>query len=239
MNKDPAFLFYSSDFLTGTFTMTDEQVGKYIRLLCLQHQKGHLQENHMVMVCKTYDETIYSKFIQDDKGNYYNERLEGEMEKRAKYTESRRLNGIQGGRPPKPYDNHMDNVCKPCENHIENDNVNVNIDTNGGKKKINYSAAFEIFYSTYPNPFNKEQTFKNWNTTLKSDTAENIMIALKKYKEFLTKKPPSDKHYITRSTNFIGQQQDYKGYLPEKKEVITQKKPIFEEIEMWGSPNER
>ena len=42
MAKDPAFLFYSNDFLTGTYTMTDEQVGKYIRLLCLQHQKGEL-----------------------------------------------------------------------------------------------------------------------------------------------------------------------------------------------------
>ena len=44
MAKDPAFLFYPSDFLTGTMFMTDEQVGKYIRLLCAQHQKGHLCE---------------------------------------------------------------------------------------------------------------------------------------------------------------------------------------------------
>ena len=44
MSKDPAVLFYTSDFLSGTFTMTNEQVGKYIRLLCLQHQKGRLTE---------------------------------------------------------------------------------------------------------------------------------------------------------------------------------------------------
>ena len=42
--KDPAFLFYSSDFLSGTFTMTNEQIGKYIRLLCIQHQKYILSE---------------------------------------------------------------------------------------------------------------------------------------------------------------------------------------------------
>lgn len=42
--KDPAFLFYSQDFYTGTVFMTDEQVGKFIRLLCLQHQTGHLNE---------------------------------------------------------------------------------------------------------------------------------------------------------------------------------------------------
>ena len=37
--KDPAFLFYSSDFLSGTMLMTDEEIGQYIKLLCLQHQK--------------------------------------------------------------------------------------------------------------------------------------------------------------------------------------------------------
>ena len=40
MAKDPAFLFYTSDFLTGTMFMTNEQVGIYIRLLCSQHQHG-------------------------------------------------------------------------------------------------------------------------------------------------------------------------------------------------------
>ena len=31
-NKDPAFLFYSSDFLTGTMFMSDTQLGKYIKI---------------------------------------------------------------------------------------------------------------------------------------------------------------------------------------------------------------
>ena len=28
--KDPAFLFYSSDFLSGTMLMTDEEIGQHI-----------------------------------------------------------------------------------------------------------------------------------------------------------------------------------------------------------------
>jgi uncharacterized protein YdaU (DUF1376 family) len=40
MAKDPAFLFYPSDFLTGTMFMNNEQIGIYIRLLCSQHQHG-------------------------------------------------------------------------------------------------------------------------------------------------------------------------------------------------------
>lgn len=90
--KDPAFLFYSSDFLSGTMLMSDEEIGQYIKLLCLQHQKGHLKEKDMLSVCKTYNEDIFSKFIKDEDGNYYNERLEYEINKRKAYSESRRNN---------------------------------------------------------------------------------------------------------------------------------------------------
>lgn len=50
MAKDPAFLFYSNDFLSGTFLLSDEQVGKYIRLLCIQHQKGILTKKDMLNI---------------------------------------------------------------------------------------------------------------------------------------------------------------------------------------------
>lgn len=91
MSKDPAVLFYTSDFLSGTFTMTDEQVGKYIRLLCLQHQKGKLTEKDMLSICKAYDNEIYEKFNQVD-GFYVNDRMYNESVRRSKFTESRRNN---------------------------------------------------------------------------------------------------------------------------------------------------
>jgi len=93
MAKDPAFLFYSNDFLSGTYTFTDEQVGKYIRLLCLQHQKGTLSENEMLCICGRYDAHIFSKFIKTDEG-YFNARLKEESDKRKKYSESRRNNKL-------------------------------------------------------------------------------------------------------------------------------------------------
>ncbi len=82
--KDPAFLFDSSDFLSGTMLMSDEEIGQYIKLLCLQHQKGHLTEKDMLIICKTYNENIFSKFNQDENGNYFNERLEQEISRRKK-----------------------------------------------------------------------------------------------------------------------------------------------------------
>jgi len=130
MSKDPAFLFYSSDFLTGTVLMTDEQVGKYTRLLCLQHQRGHLSEKNMLKICKTYDEDIFSKFARDTDGFYFNERLEEEVVKRKAYSESRRANREKKN---KTYDKHMINICNSYitnmenENEIENEDINDNV----------------------------------------------------------------------------------------------------------------
>ena len=120
MSKDPAFLFYSSDFLTGTFTLTNEQVGKYIRLLCLQHQKETLTEKDMLNICISYDEDIFKKFKFQD-GVYYNERLREESNKRKNYSESRKNNRKKKDMKiiSKTYDSHMENEN---ENVIENEN---------------------------------------------------------------------------------------------------------------------
>ncbi len=95
MAKDPAVLFYTSDFISGTVTMTDEQRGRYIMLLCIQHQKGYLTEKDMMSICKEYDEDIWCKFYSED-GKYYNERMKNESERRKRYTESRRQNRNKG-----------------------------------------------------------------------------------------------------------------------------------------------
>ena len=120
MSKDPAVLFYTSDFLTGTMTMTNEQKGKYITLLCLQHQKNFLTEKDMLNICQTYDEDIFDKFIKSDDG-YYNKRMMEEKDKRRNYSLSRSRN-----RNSKK--NDID-ICQSYVQHMENENENVNITT--------------------------------------------------------------------------------------------------------------
>ena len=46
MAKDPAFVFYTGDFLNGVIDMTMEERGQYITLLCFQHQKGHISQKN-------------------------------------------------------------------------------------------------------------------------------------------------------------------------------------------------
>ena len=174
MSKDPAFLFYSSDFLTGTALMSDDQIGKYIKLLCYQHQKGHLTERDMLKICLTHDEDIFSKFEKDENGLYYNARLQQEVEKRKAYSESRRQNRIK---------KDMNNISKTYVKHMENENENENEIVNKNtiptlEEFLNYADMSPDF--KYPLTAKYEQwvaegwkdghgkKIKNWKTKLKN-----------------------------------------------------------------------
>jgi hypothetical protein len=122
MSKDPAFLFYSSDFISGTLTMTDDEVGKYIRALCLQHQKGRLSEKDMIYICKSYDSIVFEKFIKDEDGYYINQKLKEVANKRKLYSESRSKN--------RKSNKNKDNICTSYDNHMENENICINTNTN-------------------------------------------------------------------------------------------------------------
>lgn len=136
--KDPAFLFYSSDFLSGTMLMSDEEIGQYIKLLCLQHQKGHLKEKDMLNICKTKNEEIFSKFKKDEDGNFYNERLEEEVTRRKKYSESRRNNRKKKDleeEQKETYEEDIKNICNSYEKHMETETVTENINNNNKNRK--------------------------------------------------------------------------------------------------------
>lgn len=139
MGKDPAILFYSSDFLSGVTDLTMEERGQYITLLCLQHQKGNLSEKTIRLSVGSVSVDVMSKFLRDENGNYYNLRLKNEIEKRMKFVESRINNGKLGGRPKEKKITDRLFVGYPKNNLPENENENKNKDRNRGvnqKKNI-------------------------------------------------------------------------------------------------------
>lgn len=151
--KDPALLFYTADFLTGTFTMSNEEVGKYIRLLCLQHQQGELTEKDMFNICNSNDIHILNKFIKNSNGNYYNERLKVESDRRSLYISSRSVNR-QGKKK-----NHINNICKTYVKHMETETETINKDKDkkGGVsplatvvETLEKMKRFEEFWELYP-----------------------------------------------------------------------------------------
>lgn len=118
MNQGPAFLFYSSDFLTECSDLTMEERGQYITLICLQHQKGHLTDKIIKLSIGNISDDVIKKFSEDENGLFYNKRVEELIERRKKFSESRKANGSLGGRPKKP-------SGKPSENLPENENINI------------------------------------------------------------------------------------------------------------------
>jgi uncharacterized protein YdaU (DUF1376 family) len=182
--KDPAFLFYSSDFLVGTYTMTDTQVGKYVRLLCLQHQHGHLDEATMFSVCQL-EKSVMDKFTTDENGCYYNKRLDEEVNRRNDYSASRARNRQNRNIVPTQAKD-MNNICSTHDEHMETETetiTNTPISTSKTAGKNADIEGFNSFWESYPNKKAKPVALKAWkklNPDIELTTT--IMSALEKQK---------------------------------------------------------
>lgn len=127
--KSPAVLLYTSDFLVGTDYFSDAEVGQYFRLLCYQHQYGHLSKD---FINRKYPQGLFpevkKKFKIDSHGCLYNQRMDDEINKRSDYAESRRKNVMsrwnKGDKPlsgKKIKEIHMNNITDGI--HLDKDNV--------------------------------------------------------------------------------------------------------------------
>ena len=175
MAKDPAVLFYTSDFLSGTRTMKNEEVGMYITLLCLQHQYGKLTEQDMQSICNGYNEKVYSKFEKD--GDYYfNKRMHEESVKRSKYSESRRNNAKVKKEDKHMHEHMYKHMPKHMENENENENINIdsNINTINKKKKIKKVDIYRSFLHLTITKAEVEKLKANYSITKIDQTLDAI-----------------------------------------------------------------
>lgn len=126
MAKDPAILWYWSDWRGGTGTFTRHLKGCYMDLLDAQFNSGPLSMEEIRTVLGTdFGQawpTLQKKFTATNAGLLYNERMEGEKEKRKRFTDSRR-NNLTGIKKHPHKDDHMGNHMAP---HMENENGNSN-----------------------------------------------------------------------------------------------------------------
>jgi hypothetical protein len=183
MAKDPAVLFYTSDFLSGTFTMTNEQVGKYIKLLCLQHQKGPLTERDMLSVCQTYDEDIFAKFEYID-NHYVNIRMQTESIRRKSYSESRKNNRLK----PKE-----ENISISYDNHMETENRNITIN-----KTKDINIDFDFFWDYYDKKVGEKGKIKKKWDKLTDEERQKAFNFIESYKIV-----QPDKYYRKNPETFL------------------------------------
>lgn len=206
MSKDPAVLFYTSDFLSGTAFFTDEQRGQYIRLLCEQHQNGHIPDEHMIEICKSYDNPVMKKFIKDSGGLFFNERMEKEILRRQSYSESRRSNraGNKKEDKPKTHDKSCDSTYDVgMSTHMETGNEN----------RIDYEYIIGNYHSLCPK-MNKVQVINEtrkgfMNARVGEYGIDKVINVLRLAGEspFLNGKNDkvwkADFEWIMRPTNFV------------------------------------
>jgi len=134
--KDPAFLFYPGDWLGGTMGMTFEEKGAYITLLMLQFNRGHMTEHMIGQTVGQLWVKVQDKFIKDEQGLYYNERLDEEIKKRKRFIESR-FNNISG---TNQYTKKTGHIKGHMTSHMENENENEN--------RIEYEDVIVYFNGT-------------------------------------------------------------------------------------------
>jgi len=125
MSKDPALLWYFSDWNGGTMTMSRHLKGCYMDVLSAQFFNGPLSLDEIKTVLGSDFGSAWpalqKKFTQTSEGNFYNERLQAEKSKRAAFSESRRQNRKKS--LDKSHDMSSDKHMLP---HMENENRNEN-----------------------------------------------------------------------------------------------------------------
>jgi len=210
MSKDPAFLFYSSDFLNGVSDLTMEERGQYITLLCLQHQKDELTEKTIRLCVGSVSVDVLSKFSKNENGNFFNKRLSEEIEKRRLFTESRRNNGLKGGRPKKEVKPSGKPNGKPKQNLMGNENENENKDIN---EVLNMPENFSKIWKMWID-YRKENKIKNYAS------AKYEQMAFDKLFSYSSGNPKTAEKIIMESiTN------SWKGFFELKEDKV--KKPVY------------
>jgi uncharacterized protein YdaU (DUF1376 family) len=169
MTKDPAFLFYTSDFITGVSFLSMEERGQYITALCLLHQHGgFLPKEDVEIAVGKLSRRVMTKFIVGKDDVIHNKRLLDETIKRNAFCESRRKSRTSNIRRT-----HV----KRMENENENEDVIVNKnvfiipsvkdveDYCKSRGNTIHAAAFIDFYTSKGWMIGKSK-MKNWKAAI-------------------------------------------------------------------------
>ena len=155
MSKDPAFLFYPGDYLRDTQNLGEKTQVAYDRIMCEHMRNICISEKQLKFFTKCLNEDQIEELLMmltKVSGGYQIEWVAESIEKRRKYSESRRKNRTSKTKKIcKTYDLHM-------ENEIENKNKDIIKDKNVfsffyRNKKYTMSLArknaFDKFWSAF------------------------------------------------------------------------------------------
>jgi hypothetical protein len=232
-SKSPSFNFFSADVLVGVSDLTMAERGQYITLLCLQHQKGHLSRKTMEIAVGAVSDDVLGKFKVDEDGNYYNSRLDKEVNKKNAFVESR-LKNLSNNKGNKPHtDNHMDNhMGNHTESHmeieIEIENINDNENNNDIDNNLYFQELFDKLWSRYPKKVKKQVALGSFMKIRPSnDLFNQMMTSLEQHRRW---KGWSDPKYIPYASTWLNQKR-WEDELPESEMISYDAGDWWEDIE--------
>lgn len=185
MAKDPALLWYFNDWHGGTSTMSRFLKGCYMDLLHAQFNNGHLSLDEIKVVLGSDFgsswPTLQKKLMVDDKGLYYNPRLEAEHSKRKTFSASR-VENLKGSKKEKILGTHMENENEST-NEVKNEIKGVQGDESSkpqGQQFESMVAQFERFWGIYDKKVGRFDCEKLWVRISEADRVK-IMDYVPKY----------------------------------------------------------
>ena len=175
--------------------MTDEMVGKYIKLLCLQHQHGSIKKDHFEAIVGTSD-LIREKFIENCDG-WYNERLRAEAERRNRYSESRKQNRVK----------HKSNICSTYVEHMETETEDSNKVVNVWLDKKYVESKFSLLWNEYPRRVKRKEALIHFRSSVKNEERYTLITkALENYMASVIDKEPQ---YIQVGSTWFNNWEDW------------------------------
>ena len=150
MAKDPAFLLYYQDWLVGTSFMSFECKGAFMDVLCHMADKGPLKRAEIEQIFKGKFVEIWPEIsgkFKEKNHFWFNEKLKEVMEKRQKFSESRKNNRLGKKKNKQLVINTSLTSVKLVENENENENK-YQIETEKEREiKTLISSVLEFFNS--------------------------------------------------------------------------------------------
>lgn len=134
----------------------------------------------MLKICLTYDKDIFDLFTQDENGLYFNERLESEVNRRKKYSESRRNNRKKKTNNEIP----VLNISKTYDQHMETETETETITINKTEVEVvEIWPSFEDFWDLYNKKTGNKSLMEVKFNKLSQSVKEEIMNYLPGYIE--------------------------------------------------------
>jgi uncharacterized protein YdaU (DUF1376 family) len=210
MKNPPAFQFYPQDFLSdlNVQSMTDEEVGIYIKLLChCWIEDGLPVDGGSRVVDKWLKQSpAVARCFVEKKGKYRNKRLDEERDKQIRWRDKSRIGGLhsaenkrlrKGGSTKGEPSANSSVFSSPLHTSIRDKNIG-HRKADGPLVNDPFLVEFIGFWDAYPEKKKKKDAFKAFKVLRhKGVPIETIAAAFNGYMDFLKTKRVKD-HFEQR-----------------------------------------